>query len=154
MAVWTVHAKDGVVIDGTEDVRFLKDGFSVAALIFGALWFIWHRMWIVLVGYLVVVGLLGALAASGLLAPFGVMLLQSLLAATVGLHATALRRWSMELRGFTEVAVVHADDAEAAEVRFFSGMTAQTTERRGELSVTPPPLPGFADAVTAAPGQA
>ncbi|MEO0619464.1 MAG: DUF2628 domain-containing protein [Pseudomonadota bacterium] len=137
MATFSVHARDGVVVDPVSDVQFLRDGFSPFALIFGVLWFLWHRMWWVAAGYVAVVLALGALAASGSVVPVGMMLLQSLLAVAVGLNATALRRWSVERAGFAEIAVVQADDPEAAELRFFS--TARET-----MAVVSSPVDGGA----------
>ncbi len=34
---------------------FVRDRFNWAAFIFGALWMVWHRLWLVLLGYFVVI---------------------------------------------------------------------------------------------------
>lgn len=124
MATFTVHARGGYVVDPVEDVVFVRDGFSVAALIFGAAWFLWHRMWLVLIGYIAIVSVVVSLIALGLLHPVGASLLQSLLAVTVGLHATALRRWTVERRGFREIAVVTGQNNDEAELRYFAHAAA------------------------------
>ncbi|MEL7542601.1 MAG: DUF2628 domain-containing protein [Pseudomonadota bacterium] len=143
MATFSVHARDGVIVDPLSDVEFVRDGFSPFALVFGVLWFLWHRMWWVAGGYAGFVLMIGMVAASGFVAPAGMMLLQSLLAFAVGLHATALRRWSVERKGFAEIAVVQADDLEAAELRFFSAVgptvaVVSAPPGRGEANVPPP----------------
>ncbi len=120
MATYTVHVQDGEINDPVEDVIFVRDGFSVKALIFGGLWFLWHRMWLVFGGYIVLVLILGGVVGLGLLHPLGASLLQTLLAFTVGLHATALHRHHIERAGFREVAVVTGESRDDAELRYFS----------------------------------
>lgn len=120
MATFTVHALDGEVIDPVTDVRFLRDGFSPAALIFGGLWFLWHRMWLVFGGYMGLVLLLAGLVGLGFLHPVGATLLQSVLAIAVGLQATALRHWHMGRKGFSEIGVVTGANEDEAELRYFA----------------------------------
>src|SRR5260221_4731277 len=55
MAVYTVHvplSRDGA--SAPERFVFVRDGFSFAALLFGPLWMLRHRMWLALLGYSVV----------------------------------------------------------------------------------------------------
>jgi len=98
----------------------VRDGFSAVALVFGGFWFAWHRMWLVLTGYIVVALMLtGAAVLTGLDPPGGI-LLQSLFSFSVGLEASRLRRWHVERAGFGEVAVVHGRDQDEAEMRYFA----------------------------------
>lgn len=119
MATFSVHARDGDNTNPVEDVIFVRDGFSVKAVIFGGLWFLWHRMWLTFFGYAIVALALVAALASGMLHPLGASMLQSLLAVTVGLQAAALRRHHVERAGFHEVAVVSAANRDDAELRYF-----------------------------------
>src|ERR1700680_320119 len=82
----------------TDRFIFMREKFSLAAFLFGPLWMIWRRLWLVLVIYLVALGLIGyglqrfeiALSAR----VFVLVLIQLL----VGLEATRLRRWTLVRR--------------------------------------------------------
>ncbi len=86
---------------------------------FGPLWMLSHRMWLVLVGYVgvsaaleIIFSLLGTTAAPRIAAGF-------LLAVLVGMEAATLRRFTLGRRRWTNLGVIVADDLEAAERRFF-----------------------------------
>ena len=59
MAIYTVHlpvkARDAV--DLADNTRFLRDGFSWGALVFGPLWLLRQRLWLELFFYIVIAGL-------------------------------------------------------------------------------------------------
>ncbi len=121
MAVYTVHEPPSKAGAAPEPERFVfvRDGFSFAALLFGPLWMLRHRMWLVLLGYAAVVVLLSVLvmrlhgsAAVGV--SVGV-----LLALFVGFEAGTLRRFTLGRRGFRNIGIVVGDDLELAERRFF-----------------------------------
>jgi Protein of unknown function (DUF2628) len=122
MAVYTVHEpppkRYGQAGD-PERFMFVRDGFSFWAFLFGPLWMLRHRMWLVLVGY---VGVSAAfeigfrlLGTSGP-ARFVVGFLFALL---IGFEAATLRRFTLGRRDFANVGVIVADDMEGAERRFF-----------------------------------
>jgi hypothetical protein len=96
---------------------FVRDGFYFWAFLLGPLWMFWHRMWLVLVLYLVAtVALQAALWALGVSAvvKFVVGLLIALL---VGFEAGSLRRFT--LRRWIERGIVVGPTREDAERRFF-----------------------------------
>jgi hypothetical protein len=104
---------------------FLRERFSFWAFLFGPLWMIWRRLWIVLILYLIVVGLAG----------YGLYRLEigwgtgaavfGLIQVLVGLEAVSLRRWTRLRRGWRDCGVVIADDLEMAERRFFDARAAR-----------------------------
>jgi hypothetical protein len=103
---------------------FLRERFSLGAFLFGPLWIIWRRLWVVLIIYLVVVGFIEyGLQAVGIgwAALACVYVLIQLL---IGLEATSLRRWTRVMRGWRDCGVVVADDLEMAERRFFDARAA------------------------------
>jgi len=120
MAVYTVHeprmGKDGSVAT-PERYRFVRDGFYFWALLLGPLWMLWHGLWLVLLGYLVVTA--GVQVGLFMLGVSAVVRLAVglLIALLVGVEAGTLRRWS--LRRWTNVGVVVASSREEAERRFF-----------------------------------
>jgi hypothetical protein len=122
MSVYTVHEPPVRSADPLPDavrIVFVRDGFSFWAFLLGPLWMLWHRMWLVFAGYVVVAAALEApIVAFGAsqTALAGIGLFISLL---VGLEASTLRRFTLRRRGWSSVGIVSGDDLEDAERRFF-----------------------------------
>jgi hypothetical protein len=128
MAVYTVHEPPSRAGAAPEPERFIfvRDGFSFAALLFGPLWMLRHRMWLVLLGYAAVVAMLSFVlrlygSASVGLAVWG------LLALLLGFEAGTLRRFTLRRRGFRNIGVVVGDDLELAERRFFDAWVRRSS---------------------------
>jgi len=139
MAVYTVHEpprRSNDALAHTERFVFVRDGFSWSAFLFGPLWMLRHRLWLALIGYLIVVaGIVAALrAVSG--AADAVIPVALLLALLIGFEAPSLRRYGLKRRGWKYLGVVVADDLEAAERRFFDAWVAAPARRPA-----PPPSP-------------
>lgn len=143
MSVYTVHAPVAPDLpEQTDRFVFIRDGFHFWAMVFGPLWLVWHRLWLVLLGYLGV-GIVTAVALTLLGASANVRTLVFLLIAVLmGLEAASFRRWSYSRRKWRQIDFVVADDEEAAERRFFDRWTR---DRDGEPApshpVPPPHLP-------------
>jgi hypothetical protein len=122
MSVYTVHEpppREGRADADTDRFAFVRDGFYFWAFLFGPLWMIWRRLWLVLLIYLVLtVGLQFGLHALGVSdgVKFAIGFLIALL---VGFEAATLRRWTYWRRGWRNVGVVVGPDMESAERRFF-----------------------------------
>jgi hypothetical protein len=103
----------------TDRFIFLRERFSLGAFVFGPLWMIWRRLWVVLIIYLVVAGLitygLQAVGIGGLT----IALIFGFIQLLIGLEATTLQRWTRVRHGWRDCDVVIADDLEMAERRFF-----------------------------------
>lgn len=145
MPVYTVHAPVTKVVDlsDTDKFAFVRDGFYVWAAIAGVVWLAWHRLWLALIGWivlLIVVDLgLTALGASRMTI-FIVNLLAALL---LGLEAASVRRWTLSRRKWRQLDIVVADDEETAERRFFDRWTARQRGLTNDQSAVdrggPPP---------------
>jgi hypothetical protein len=125
-------------------VLFVRDGFSFWAFLLAPLWMLWHRMWLVLVAYLVLAGgLLAVLLVVGasLTAVIAAGLLISLL---VGLEAGTLRRVTLRRRGWKEVGLVSGNDREVAERRFFATWRHDGAAAPAAAGVAPAPPPSRA----------
>jgi hypothetical protein len=120
MAVYTVHEPPlkGGAPPEPERFVFVRDGFSFWALLFGPLWMLRHRMWLVPLGYVAVVAVLSILLRVSGSAGVGPVV-WTLLALLIGFEAGTLRRFTLRRRGFRNVGVVVGDDLELAERRFF-----------------------------------
>ncbi len=141
MAVYSVlepaRAADGRPA-APERFVFVRDGFNWAAFLFGPLWMLWCRLWLVSLGYLAVMVafeiLYRALGASlGMRALIGIPI-----ALLIGLEAASLQRWTLIRRGWRDHGIVVAEDLENAEHRFFSGWATEISLPAG-AAVTPAP---------------
>ncbi len=147
MPVFTVHAPVAAVRrEDSDRFVFVRDGFHFWAFLFGPLWFIAHRLWLVLAAYIVIIAAIIAMMVglrAGDDARSIVMLIVALL---TGYEAANAQRWTLSRRWWRELGVVVADDVEAAERRFFAQWTGEAPIAGASDNHAPPPLP------TARPG--
>jgi hypothetical protein len=122
MAVYTVHEPPLRATEAAPDPErfvFVRDGFSIWAFLVAALWMLWHRMWLILVVYVVVAaGLETVLRYAGVGSPV-LSIVALLISLLVGIEAGTLRRFMLARRGWKYVGIVSAYDVEDAERRFF-----------------------------------
>ncbi len=117
MRVYTIH-HDPLSADPDSEFVVIKEGFCWPALVFTALWALWHRMWLAFVALLVAgLALESALAISGAddVASLAIGLGYALL---VGYGANDWRRRSLARRGNALMGIVAAPDTEAALHRY------------------------------------
>jgi Protein of unknown function (DUF2628) len=138
MPVYTVHEPPLRKRQTDTDpmrLTFVRDGFHFWAFLLGPLWMLRHRMWLVLIAHLIVIGGL-AFALTRLGAPPGAGLVVGvLIALLIGLEASTLRRWTLARRGWHGLGVVVADDVELAERRFFDAWTGALVAQEQASSV-------------------
>lgn len=151
MPVYTVHAPVTSSTDmaAADRFAFVRDGFHFWAAVFGVLWLAWHRLWLSLLGWIVLMaaidfGLLRLGVGGGT-----ILLADILLALLLGFEAATLRRWSLSRGKWRQLDIVVADNQEAAERRFFERWTAkQRALSNDQLAIdrgAPPPtrdIPG------------
>jgi len=131
--IFTVHDVSGAeagALDRVDELEFIRDGFAVFAVISPVLWFIWHKLWIPLFAYIVVVGLLMGIGEVAGLGEDGLGLLSLLVNLGVGLEANNIRRWFLERSGAKMIGVVSGHDLEECEYRFFSSW-GESVEKKG-----------------------
>jgi hypothetical protein len=146
MSVYTVHEpplRAGAATSDVERFAFVRDGFSWWAFLFAPLWMLRHRMWLVLIGYLLVVGVLETPVRISGAPALAASLIGILLGLLVGLEAGTLRRFTLSRRGWKNLGIVSGADREDAERRFFD-----TWLRRTNSPPSGPhaPVPGRASA--------
>jgi hypothetical protein len=130
----------------TDRFVFLRERFGWAAFLFGPLWMIWRRLWLVLIIYLIVLGLIGfGLQHLGIASQVG-STVYFLMALLVGFEAASLRRWTLLRRGWRDRGIIIADDLEMAERRFFDSWSAD------RATPPPPPPPPYAPASSSGAG--
>ena len=128
MTAFTVHEPidpSGDPLERTDQVVFVKEGFSWTALIFPILWLLAQRMWIALavfVGLTVLVSSLAiAVGANEEAAAWATFALGPLLA----VQANDLRCWSLERAGYRMIAAVSGRSREECELKFFADYAAR-----------------------------
>ncbi len=127
--------------DSTDRFAFVRDGFGWGPFFLGPLWILWRGLWLVLVGYIVVIAALEGAFRVIDLSVGGRVVVGLLVAVLLGFEGASLRRWTLKRRGWRDLGIVVADDLEAAERRFFevwvAGRTARSATRPG------PPAPSL-----------
>jgi len=161
MPVYTVHAPVAVSvgIEAADRFAFVRDGFHVWAALAGPLWLACHRLWLALIGWIIVVlGMDAGMAALGA-GRSAIFWANVLIALLMGFEAASLRRWTLSRRNWRQLDIVVAEDEEAAERRFFDRWTARqralsndqaaidrgapppTRDISGQAFSKPPPMP-------------
>ena len=122
MPIYTVHEPPLRIAGAAADPMrfvFVRDGFYVWAFLLTPLWMLWHRLWLVLIGYVVlsavIDGLLRFAGASTAVVVFAGILISLL----IGLEAGPLRRLTLRRRRWRNAGLVSGYDLEDAERRFF-----------------------------------
>ena len=141
MPVYTVHAPKSLGNDfraAPEKVVFVRDGFHVWAFFLGFIWLIYRRLWLVLLGYIVVQiaaeVVLRVTHASG----FAYSVVMLVIALFLGSEAGSLRRWTLSRRKWQQIGLVAADDEESAERRFFERAPSENFTFPAKASPTMP----------------
>ncbi|WP_439572914.1 DUF2628 domain-containing protein [Phreatobacter sp.] len=120
-----------------EDVatQFVADAFSWVAFLMPWLWFLWHRMWLATLGYLVLMAAIMAAAITLGVTPNAGVAVAAAFNLLVGLEATNIRRRKLRWLGYEEAGVVVARNREEAERRWF------TEQAAGRAPASPPDRP-------------
>ena len=161
MPVYTVHAPVTHSADyrATDRFAFVRDGFHVWAALLGVVWLAWHRLWLALLGWIVVMAAIDVGMVELGTGVGTIFLVDVLLALLLGFEAASLKRWTLSRRNWRQLDIVVADDEETAEHRFFDRWTAKqralsndqaavdrgapppTRDIPGQPFSKPPPLP-------------
>jgi hypothetical protein len=126
-----------------ERIVFVPDRFTWSAFLLAPVWMLWHRLWLVLGGYVLVTAAITAALRFAGAASDGRMLVGALVMLLVGLEAPSLRRWTLLRNGWREVGTVVGDNRESAERRFFDRYVVLETTHEMETALAasqPPPL--------------
>ena len=140
MSIYTVHMPPSMAEKSAPDPErlvFVRDGFSFWAFLLTPAWILWHGLWLVFLGYLVVAVLL-AVGLHTIGASTGVMLASAaLLSLLVGFEAATLRRLTLARRRWKNVGIVVGDDMESAERRFFDAWVGGALHASASPAATP-----------------
>ena len=139
MKVFTVHEPPEGRANRFEAITLVKEGFCWPALFIPAIWMIWHRMWWVLLGWLVIGVGLAAIGEVFKETSFVVGILSFAFSIWVALEANELRRWSLARKGWRLLGIAAGRDREEAEQSFFRRhLTPLATGTAGQQGVPNP----------------
>lgn len=145
MPTYTVHQppqREGRPVPGPERFVFVRDGFHVWAFLLPPLWMLLHRLWLVLIGYVVVIAAVTVAFAVAGIPQWADAIASLLFGILIGLEAATLRRWTLTRRKWTQLGYVVAEDEELAEQRFFAQWVASGAQAAPQPpSATPPSSP-------------
>ena len=124
MRNYTVHRPRRAIGDPdleTAQTVFVKEGFCWPALFFPLLWLILHRMWLVLLGFVVAVALIGGLLQVVTLDPVIVTVINVSVLFLFAAEAGELRRWTLGRKGYEFRQLIHGRSQYEAEIAYFTG---------------------------------
>src|ERR1700674_2493281 len=95
MPVYTVHAPTGNNADirATDRFAFVRDGFHVWAALLGVVWLAWHRLWLALIGWIVLMAAIDVAMVRLGVGGTAIFVVDVLLALLLGYEAASLKRW-------------------------------------------------------------
>ncbi|HEX3710461.1 MAG TPA: DUF2628 domain-containing protein [Pseudolabrys sp.] len=135
MPTYTIHSpppRAGETHSDPERFVFVRDGFHFWAFVLAPLWLLFRRLWLALVIYLIVTGVIGTCLYELGAAWLTKTLVSLVIDLLIGFEAATIRRWTLERRGWRALGFVVAEDEEVAEQRFYDAWSKQAVE-------TPPP---------------
>src|SRR5437764_11944283 len=103
MPVYTVHAPTAHGADNATDrFTFVRDGFHFWAAVLGPVWLAWHRLWLALIGWIIV-----AIAIELGMVRLGagrstIFLVGLLFALLMGFEAASLKRCALSRRNWRQ----------------------------------------------------
>lgn len=119
---YTVYEPDEVkeqLVEQADELVFIKDGFAFWAMIFPIFWLMYHRLWLPLVGFIVVLGILQILAYLFEISQDSQTMMFVGISFAFGFLANDIRRIVLERRDYQLVGAVAGVSQLECERRFF-----------------------------------
>ncbi len=137
MALYTVHVPDHIsgLVERADRTVFVREGFSFRGFVFGWLFLAWHRLWLALVAWLVLAGVIAAGWWVLQLPPIALVVMAVLMHVFVGVEGNDLRRWRLARRRFRFADIVSGERRDEAEYAFFFRQPNDPPQRpRGRIA--------------------
>lgn len=116
--IFSVYEKPEIA-EPSERVELVPEGFAFWAFLFGALWLIAKRMWLVLAGYVALSVLLQLAVEAFGARPATHLLVELALQFALGVFAHDLEGWRLCRQGYRFTGVLTGHSAIAAEQRYY-----------------------------------
>ena len=119
MHIYTIHEHlDTPPGERDPHAVFVREGFSLFALIFSILWFLFHRMWREAILITVVIAMIFLVIQGGDIVDFTGTALRGVFGLAVALFAHDMQRAALVRKGFREVGVASGGNAEEAALEY------------------------------------
>lgn len=115
-----------------ERLVFVREGFSWIAALLGPIWMLFHRMWLALFLYVVLMLVLSAVLLAAEASQPWLTLATVAVHLSIGFEAGSLRRWKLERRGWRMLGAVVGPSQIECERRFFQTWLGE--ESQNELN--------------------
>lgn len=122
MIVFTVHEPPNSPadrLDRAEAIVFVRDGFSLLAMILGPWWLLLRGLWLAAAVVIIVAGATGVLLHLAGVQPVWSAALLAALHLIIGFEGRNIERWTLARRGWNQLGSVTGRDTEECERRFF-----------------------------------
>ncbi len=119
---FTVHEQPDPPADReerAERLKFVREGFSLFAFALPPLWMLANRLWLVLLGYLLLLGALHGLITLLEIPEHWRYYTTLAINLLVGFEADVLQRWTLDRRNWRMVSTVSGANNDECERRFF-----------------------------------
>ena len=118
-----------------DELIFVKDGFSFWAMIGSVFWMIYHHLWIPLIGFLLAIGLLSALAHLFGADPGAGGILFVGLSIALGFLANDIRRAVLERQQYKMIGAIAGHTKIECERRFFNDWSPLQNSLSNEANI-------------------
>ncbi len=122
-----------------ERAKFIRDGFSLFGLLFPLIYLLWHRLWlaaVTLFAAILAAEIVGSLFDLGIVG----LVLDGMAGLYIGLEGGNLKASVLKSSGWSEQAVISAENLDDAEALYFGRDTHEPTSE-----TTPQSFPGKFD---------
>lgn len=117
--VYEPHQVENDLVARADELVFVKDGFAGWAMIGSVFWMVYYRLWMPLIGFIVVLGVLVGLAYLFGASPGAGGLLFIGLSVAFGILANDIRRLVLESEQYKMVGAIAGPSKIECERRFF-----------------------------------
>ena len=116
--IYTVYEKPEAA-EPTDRLIMLKEGFTFLAFIFGGIWLLAKRQWVLWLGFVIVAIALCTVCHAFHLPPVANILAMIWLQLMLGYHASDLRAWRLTRRGYRFAGILAAESSMHAQRRYY-----------------------------------
>ena len=143
MSTYTVHAPPSRNGSAADPQRFevVRDGFHFWAFLLAPVWLLAKRLWLVFIGYLLLIALLEVGFYFLKLPEDSQFVIELLIGVLVGLEAGTLQRWTYARHKWTTLGLVTGHYQEEAERRFFARWVEGAGDEPAVAPARPAPPP-------------
>ena len=149
MASYTIYEKPGLSAEeAISSAILVKNRYSMLAFFFPLIWLLIKRLWWILLVYLIV--MVPVVALDAFLPTWSGMLVTLLIGLWFSVEAPNLVGWSLERKGYVEVATLFAEDTDHCERRYAQARMAMAAQKSqaGHRPIETRPMTARSDQVS------